>query len=63
VKLVYIVGFIIKKFVTMHGHTNVKFDLFMSVYNVMYMGLVNDCKKLQGLLRKGPRAAVCAGQM
>jgi len=24
VKLVHLVGFIIKKFVTMHGHTNVK---------------------------------------
>jgi hypothetical protein len=24
VKLVHVVGFIIKKFVTMHGHTNVK---------------------------------------
>jgi len=24
VKLVYLVGFIIKKFVTMHGHVNVK---------------------------------------
>jgi len=26
VKLVHLVGFIIKKFVTMHGHTNVKND-------------------------------------
>ena len=25
-KLVHLVGFIIKKFVTMHGHTNVKFS-------------------------------------
>jgi len=25
VKLVHLVGFIIKKFVTMHGHTNIKF--------------------------------------
>jgi len=24
VKLVHLVGFIVKKFVTMHGHTNVK---------------------------------------
>jgi hypothetical protein len=24
VKLVHLVGFIIKKFITMHGHTNVK---------------------------------------
>jgi hypothetical protein len=28
VKLVHLVGFTIKKFVTMHGHTNVKFDLY-----------------------------------
>jgi len=27
VKLVHLVGFITKKFVTMHGHTNVKFIL------------------------------------
>jgi len=27
VKLVHLVGFIAKKFVTMHGHTNVKFGL------------------------------------
>jgi len=27
VKLVHLVGFIIKKFVTMHGHTNVKFAI------------------------------------
>jgi len=25
VKLVHLVGFILKKFVTMHGHTNVKY--------------------------------------
>jgi len=29
VKLVHLVGFIIKKFVTMHGHANVKFVLSM----------------------------------
>jgi hypothetical protein len=51
---VHLVGFIMKKFVTMqHGHANVKFVLFISMHNVIYMGLVTDCKKLQGLLRKG----------
>ena len=30
-KLVHLVGFIIKKFVTMHGHTNVKFAKVMFV--------------------------------
>ena len=29
VKLVHLFGFIIKKFVTMHGHTNLKFVLFL----------------------------------
>jgi len=30
---VHLVGFIIKKYVTMHGHTNVKcWDLFAYVY-------------------------------
>jgi hypothetical protein len=28
-KIVYLVGFIIRKFVTMHGHTNVKFVLYI----------------------------------
>jgi len=28
VKLVHLFGFIINKFVTMHGHVNVKFDLY-----------------------------------
>jgi len=27
VKLVHLVGFIIKKFVTMHGHVNVTFEI------------------------------------
>jgi len=27
VKLVHLVGFIIKKFVTMHGHVNIKFTV------------------------------------
>jgi hypothetical protein len=32
VKLVHLVGFIIKKFVTMHGHMNVKFvNLFVFI--------------------------------
>jgi hypothetical protein len=34
VKLVHLVGFIIKKFVTMHGHTKVKYTTFLfSVFN------------------------------
>jgi len=32
VKLVHLVGFIVKKFVTMHGHTNVKFTLLHMFY-------------------------------
>jgi len=32
VKLVHLVGFIIKKFVTMNGHMNVKFLNAYSVY-------------------------------
>jgi hypothetical protein len=31
VKLVHLVGFIIKKFVTMHGHLNVKFLLLVRI--------------------------------
>jgi hypothetical protein len=31
VKLLYLVGFITKKFVTMHGHMNVKFELYVNV--------------------------------
>jgi hypothetical protein len=42
VKLVHLVGFITKKFVTMHGHMNLKFALnysvpsFSSCHNLMY---------------------------
>jgi hypothetical protein len=32
-KLVHLVGFIIKKFVTMHGHTNVKFGKHCLICN------------------------------
>jgi hypothetical protein len=32
VNLVHHVGFIIKKFVTIHGHTNVKFVLYVRIY-------------------------------
>jgi len=31
VKLAHLVGFIIRKFVTMHGHMNVKTSIFVSV--------------------------------
>ena len=34
VKLVHLVGFIIKKFVTMHGHTNVKLVYMLSRYSL-----------------------------
>jgi len=32
VKLVHLVGFILKKFVTMHGHMNVKFSKHVYIY-------------------------------
>jgi hypothetical protein len=36
VKLVHLVGFIIKKFVTMHGHVNVKFrGAALSIYKLL----------------------------
>jgi hypothetical protein len=35
VKLVHLFGFIIKKFVTMHGHTNVKFN-YISLRTIYY---------------------------
>jgi len=34
VKLVYLVGFITKKFVTMHGHMDVKLSLFRTAGQV-----------------------------
>jgi hypothetical protein len=35
VKLVHLIGFIIKKFVTMHGHMNVKFiQIIVKIYNI-----------------------------
>jgi hypothetical protein len=36
VKLVHVVGFIIKKFVTMHGHMNVKFAYIFSSPRILY---------------------------
>jgi hypothetical protein len=38
VKLVHLVGFITKKFVTMHGHMNVKFtwNIFLSAFRLFY---------------------------
>ena len=40
-KLVHLVGFIIKKFVTMHGHLNVKF----SCEHFKVITILNDRKK------------------
>jgi len=42
VKLVHLVGFIIKKFVTMHGHMNIKFVLDQLLVN----SLVGSCSFL-----------------
>ena len=41
-KLVHLVGFIIKKFVTMHGHINViiKTHIYMGMYAHMHMMFV-----------------------
>jgi hypothetical protein len=36
VKLVHVVGFIIKKFVTMHGHTNVKITSVLCNINITH---------------------------
>ena len=41
VKLVHLVGFIIKKFVTMHGHMNVKFVLTSLRYNLKHFRVMN----------------------
>jgi len=37
VKLVHLVGFIIKKFVTMHGNTNLKFQYTCMLVNIFYI--------------------------
>jgi hypothetical protein len=42
VKLVHLVGYIIKKFVTVHGHTNVKFlAVIWSLFHLTLTGLYN----------------------
>ena len=41
-QLVYLVGFIIKKFVTMHGHMNVKFEHFIFCNNNFSFIFVSD---------------------
>jgi len=38
VKLVRLVGFIIKKFVTMHGHMNVKLNGSSAVQEILHYG-------------------------
>jgi len=42
VKLVHLVGFVTKKFVTMHGHTNVKLEVikFLSM-PIQHSGMLN----------------------
>ena len=37
-KLVHLVGFITKKFVTMHGHMNVKFNVLLTVHHAIILG-------------------------
>jgi hypothetical protein len=53
-KLVYLVGFIIRKFVTIHGHMNVKqrrkFDFFSKLTLVMYgVGVFNELNLVQNV--------------
>ena len=54
VKLVHLVGFIIEKFVTMHGHTNVKFTPNIYKYN--------SSVSLR-LLRLHYRSKICRGNL
>jgi len=42
VKLVHLVGFIIKKFVTMHGHVNVKFPVSPRFFKVIHFLLTSS---------------------
>ena len=42
VKLVQLVGFITKKFVTMHGHTNIKFMKFIRRFSCWYLLLTTE---------------------
>jgi hypothetical protein len=35
VKLVHLVGFIVKKFVTIHGHMNVKLTTFLTIWPII----------------------------
>ena len=37
VKLMYLVGFIIKRFITMHGHMNVKFEIHFPVDSGIFL--------------------------
>jgi len=45
VKLVYLVGFIIKKFVTMHGHMNVNLHSCLEILLVVYY--VTMCQRVE----------------
>jgi hypothetical protein len=48
-KLVHLVGFIIKKFVTMHGHMNIKyFTLFYFIWNCLFVWIYRRLGETQG---------------
>ena len=47
VKLVHLVGFIIKKFVTMHGHMNVKNKRKFGCMSALHALLINSCQELE----------------
>jgi len=40
VKLVHLVGFIVKKFITMHGHMNVKYISALTGFIVFFLMLI-----------------------
>ena len=54
VKLVYLVGFIIKKFVTMHGHTNVN-----NFYVVLKMNCLYSRYDIHKILRFRRSLKIC----
>jgi hypothetical protein len=43
VKLAHLIGFIIKKFVTMHGHMNVKFAVIQLTHSLCALIDINSC--------------------
>jgi hypothetical protein len=50
-KLVYLVGFIIKKFVTIHGHMNVNF-FHTVLYDMLVIALNRDHFKIKTEIRE-----------